>query len=79
MIVALIVLVPLFLFLMRKIGDVVPGLLALGTGAAAVFLVPATAPVDWQIGLIFVMPLLVACVYKAVRGDKRGTKGRRLP
>jgi hypothetical protein len=76
---ALVVLVPVFLFLMRKIGDVVPGLLALGLAVAAVYLVPPTFPVDWQMGLIFVLPLFAACVYKAIRGDKRGVKGRRLP
>lgn len=75
----LVVLVPVFLFLMRKIGDLVPGLIALGTSAAAIYLVPPTFPVDWQMGLIFVLPLAAACAYKAIRGDKRGVTGRRLP
>lgn len=78
-VIALVILVPLFLFLMRKIGDVVPGLLALALGGAAVYLVPATAPVGLQMVLIFVVPLFAACAYKAIRGDKRGVKGSRLP
>jgi hypothetical protein len=78
-IVALIVLAVVAVWLLRKIGDIVPGLIALGLGAAAVYLVPRTLPAGWLIGLIFVVPLLAAVAYKAIRGDKRRTKGRRLP
>lgn len=71
--------------LLAKIGDVIPGLLCLATGVTAVFVVPPTMSVSWQIFLIFVLPFLVAAVYKGIRGDTKatwrrsGTKGNRLP
>jgi hypothetical protein len=76
---ALIVLAVVAVWLLRKIGDIVPGLLFLGIGTAAVFVVPPTLPVGWQMGLIFVVPLFAACGYKMARGDKRRVKGHRLP
>jgi hypothetical protein len=76
---ALLVLVVIVITLLRKIGDIVPGLVFLTVGVLAVFVVPPSLPVGWLIGLIFVVPLLAACAYKAIRGDKRGVTGRRLP
>jgi hypothetical protein len=76
---ALVVVAVLVLFLLRKIGDVVPGLLFLGLGVAVMLVVPPTWPVGWQMGLIFVAPLFAAACYKKIRGDKRGIKGSHLP
>jgi hypothetical protein len=33
----------------------------------------------WILGLVIVFPLTLVVLYKAIRGDKRGVKGRRLP
>jgi hypothetical protein len=79
MIIAIAILIAVVFYLMRRIGDTVPALLFIGLGITAIFLVPPKAPVGWQIGLIFAAPLFAAVAYKALRRDKRGTKGSRLP
>jgi hypothetical protein len=96
MIAVVLVAVVLVLVLLSRIGDLVPGVLMLGTAALAVFVLPSmpgspdaclnihhgdpchghTTALIW---LVFVIPICLAVVYKALRGDGRGTKGGRLP
>ena len=76
------------LFLGRRIGDLLPMAAMLATGALMIFVVseiPGSPTYclhtkdSCQHGLtgmtlcVFIVPLGVACVIKALRGDKRGT------
>ena len=87
----LIVLIPLGLFLGRRVGDLVPMLAFLAVAAVDIFAVPSvpgspvacidhhgnpcTGHMNAVIGLAFVLPLCVAVIIKMLRGDKRGTTG----
>jgi hypothetical protein len=88
---ALIVLIPLGLFLARRAGDALPWLAAVAVAAFVIFVIPSVpgSPVACMdhrsnpcaghinavIGLAFVLPLCVAVIIKMARGDKRGTTG----
>jgi hypothetical protein len=91
---ALVVVAPLALYLLRRVGDVVPGLIFVGLAVLAFWVVPTfpRSPVaclqhdtcgsqqtPWVFGLVFLAPLAGAVAYKMLRGDKRGVNGRRLP
>jgi hypothetical protein len=92
---ALLVIGPIALWLLHKVGDVVPGLLFIAVAAFDIWIVPDVphSPVacinghpvcgpsqePWLIALVFVVPGVFMLIYKAVRGDKRGTNGARLP
>ncbi len=93
--IALVIVAPVALWLGHRVGDTVPFLLGFAVAAFDIWVVPGIPhspaacvtghPVcgqqqaPWLIALVFVIPLAVVIGYKLVRGDKRGSKGRRLP
>lgn len=84
---------PLALWLLHRVGDIVPGLLGFAVAIFDIWVVLPQTPGGcqshdstctqqqgtWGLGLGIVAPMAAIVLYKTARGDKRGQNGTSLP
>jgi hypothetical protein len=68
--------VPLVLLLLAAFGDLIPGVILFGALAVEIFVLRGLVHSH---SLAYLVPFGLAVAYKMLRGDERGTNGRRLP